>query len=520
MKSSLSASRRDLLEKLRAVVFTNPFSGDRTRLDAEILGRTGERSLKGARWSADDSEQETAARLAAVTRRELESIPADERKQILSGYDATSFLLRDVICFLLFYENYRQMDGLIERTLGNESGEAHKHAVTFYSGFEREIGRWFDLREEPVSRDGEQPPEGGNWVIDRAWAARIFGVFYQLRRAYYFIYYRVIGGSPAIQRLREAIWEAVFTRNLEWYWRYLLGRMADFSTLIAGPTGSGKEQVAQAICRSQYIPFNPATRKFESGDRELFLPINLASLSPTLIESELFGHVKGAFTGAVEERDGLMDACSPYGAIFLDEIGELAPEMQVKLLRVLQTRNFYPLGGRKLRRFEGRIVSATNQDVAKQIRDGKMREDFYYRLSACQITTPSLRERFDEDPEEIIQLTTFLLRRMLGTEQAELEGMMIDSVREATKRGRPWRGNVRELEQFIRQRLAGRIEEGTVDPLMTPSEDWLSRASRADLTIGELLRHYCKTARARHGSWEATAKALDADWRTIKKWAE
>ncbi len=519
MKSALTPARRALLEKVRRIVFTNPFSRERFSLDSEILNRKNAGDRSAISWNPRAIEHETAQQIAVIARRELEAIPSEERRALLSRADDDALFIRDVICFLLFHEYYVRIDELIERTLKQEPEEAHRQVVPFYASFEREMSKWFELSETPVDTAA---PRDGHYIVDRAWVAKIFAVCYQIRRAYYFIYYQIVGTSPAMMRLRESVWEAVFTRNLEWYWRHLLGRMADFSTLITGPTGSGKEQVAQAICRSQYIPFNPATRKFETDDRSLFLPINLAALSPTLIESELFGHVKGAFTGAVEEREGLMSSCSPHGALFLDEIGELTAESQVKLLRVLQTRSFFPLGGRKAKRFEGRIVSATNQDVVKLVSEGKMREDFYYRLTSCQIRTPALRERFDEDENEIAQLTSFLVRRILGSEQPHIELPLIDAVTKATQAGRPWRGNVRELEQFIRQNLAGQVSDFESDLLLPVAAglDWLERASRADLTVDELMARYCRLAREKHGGWEGAAKALNADWRTVKKWAE
>lgn len=518
MKSALTAERRAILERVRRVVFTNPFSVERVRLDAEILNRPAPLD-RGISWNPQKAEHLAAQQIGILARRELEAIPAEERRRLLtSGPDA--LFLRDVICCLLFHDYYIRMDELIERTQRLDPAEAHKQIVPFYASFERELGKWFEIQDEkPANEDAPGQSGEGHLVVGREWAARVFATCYQIRRAFRFTYDMIVGVSPSMTRLRRAVWDAIFTRNLEWYWRYLLGGMADFSTLITGPTGSGKEQIAQAICRSQYIPFNPSSRKFETDDRALFIALNLAALSPTLMESELFGHVKGTFTGAVEDRDGLMSSCSPHGAVFLDEIGELAPELQVKLLRVLQTRTFYPIGGRKPRRFEGRIVSATNQNVAKLVHAGKMREDFYYRLTACQIESPSLRQRFDEEPEEIVQLTTFLLRRMLGSAHTELESQMIEAVEKATKQGRPWRGNVRELEQFLRQQLVGG-EASTADPLESEGGSWMERAGRSEMTLDDVIANYCRAAYRRHGSWEATAKALDADWRTIKKYGE
>lgn len=147
------------------------------------------------------------------------------------------------------------------------------------------------------------------------------------------------------------------------YRRTSYQQMGDFATLIIGPTGSGKELVARAIGLSRYIPFNAASLKFEHDFSETFFPINLSALPSTLVESELFGHRRGAFTGALEHRKGWLEVCPPVGTVFLDEIGELDSLVQVKLLRVLQTRTFNRLGATDTITFRGKIVAATHRNI-------------------------------------------------------------------------------------------------------------------------------------------------------------
>src|SRR5262249_20140703 len=162
----------------------------------------------------------------------------------------------------------------------------------------------------------------------------------QVRRAFHFIYRNILGESAPAVRLRAAVWESIFTRDIRRYRRSLFRRMGDVATLIVGPSGTGKELVARAIGLARYIPFDPDREAFVEDYAGAFYSLNPSALSPTLIESELFGHRRGAFTGAVEDRIGWLEACRPLGTVFLDEIGELDPAIQVKLLRVLQTREF------------------------------------------------------------------------------------------------------------------------------------------------------------------------------------
>jgi DNA-binding NtrC family response regulator len=224
--------------------------------------------------------------------------------------------------------------------------------------------------------------------------------------------------------------------------------MRDFPTLITGPSGTGKELVAQAIGRSLYIPFDPAKDALDF--LKAYNPVNLSALPPLLIEAELFGHVKGAFAGAVRDRIGRLEECPEHGAVFLDEIGELTAEIQVKLLRVLQARRFQRVGANEDKKFLGKIIAATNRDLAAEMQAGRFREDFYYRLCADQIRTPSLREQLADRPEDLPLMVEFVCRLVVGEEAAVGFAREVVGWIEQHLRGYTWPGNFRELEQCVR----------------------------------------------------------------------
>jgi transcriptional regulator with GAF, ATPase, and Fis domain len=204
----------------------------------------------------------------------------------------------------------------------------------------------------------------------------------------------------------------------------------DSTVLITGETGTGKELAARAI-------HGASTRK----DRPL-IKVNCGALSPTLIESELFGHEKGAFTGAIGRKQGRFEVANG-GTIFLDEIGELPPELQVKLLRVIQENEFERLGGSKTIKVDVRIIAATNRNLKLEVEQGTFREDLWYRLNVYPITMPPLRQRKDDIP--------LLIEHFVST-YAKKTGKMISSVSPRVMQSlqaHSWPGNVRELANVI-----------------------------------------------------------------------
>ncbi len=344
----------------------------------------------------------------------------------------------------------------------------------------------------------------------------LFACCYQVSRAFQSIYRSIVGLSPCMMRLRAAVWESIFTHDMRCYHRQLFRKMGDIATLILGPSGAGKERVAQAVARAQYIPFEAKTRCFKDSVDKLFSTTVLSALSPSLIESELFGHVQGAFTGAVKDRVGRLESCSPYGALFLDEIGDADPQIQVKLLRVLQYRTFERVGETVPRRFEGKIIAATNRDLPALMRDGKFREDFYFRLCSDVITTPSLRQQLSESPEDIDNLINFITTGLI--EDKDMRRRLNDDVRTwiTEHPGYDWPGNFRELEQCIRNILLRRHYDPPAGGGEGQIDEWLRRIAAAELDESQLLRFYSTLAYSRTGSYQAAATRLGVNWRTIK----
>ncbi len=212
----------------------------------------------------------------------------------------------------------------------------------------------------------------------------------------------------------------------------LIGSVANSRTnvLIQGESGTGKELVAQAIHYSS--PYRD----------EPFIVINCSAITDTLLESELFGHVKGAFTDAVCETRGKFEIAGK-GTLFLDEIGDISPNLQAKLLRVIETRDFMKVGGEKILKTQARIIAATNQDLKGLIEKGKLREDLYYRLKVVEITLPSLQERREDIPDLVAYLLEKINRKLRKNVRKVPPEVMKILVRH------PWKGNVRELENAL-----------------------------------------------------------------------
>ena len=208
----------------------------------------------------------------------------------------------------------------------------------------------------------------------------------------------------------------------------------DATVLITGETGTGKELFARAV--------HSASRR---RDKPL-IKLNCAALPPGLVESELFGHEKGAFSGAIERRLGRFELAQG-GTIFLDEVGEMPAEVQVKLLRILQEREFERVGGSQPIKIDVRVIAATNRDLSRAICEGKFREDLFYRLNVFPIELPPLRDRIGDVP---------LLAQFLVAAFSSRVGVRIESISPATMQRLatyPWPGNIRELENVLERAI-------------------------------------------------------------------
>ena len=232
--------------------------------------------------------------------------------------------------------------------------------------------------------------------------------------------YTILGDSPQITKVRERITRVAPTNS---------------TILITGESGTGKELVARAIHSQSKRSARP------------FVPLNCGALPETLLESELFGHEKGAFTSADSTKKGLVEAAE-RGSIFLDEIGEMSLMMQVKVLRFLQERRFRRVGGTEEKDADVRVIAATNQDLAKMVETGDFRRDLFYRVNVIKVDVPPLRER----KEDILPLAQHFIDKFNRQMGKELQGLAPSARR--TLESYTWRGNVRELENVIERAVA------------------------------------------------------------------
>lgn len=502
--SLFSAPERDFAEAVRGLSQSNPFTPERIEWERRALG--ADFVSDGAEWNRlapsatmHPNLVQIEQRVFALVQSAAKAWPASARR--VSARDARLFSA--VVLFGLYLHFSPRFDEAIRDSLSGTGAAGRR--LGFFAEFQRECVRLLD--RPGITTLGESPLE------------HIFACLFQIRRAFHTIHRSLVGGSPALARLRAAIWESVFTRDLELYRRVFWARMHDFTTLITGPSGTGKELVARAISLSRYIPFDPKLSAFASDFAESFYPLNLSALSPTLLESELFGHRKGAFTGALTDHAGWLETCPAEGTVFLDEIGEVEPEVQVKLLRVLQSRTFQRLGETKVRRFRGKIIAATNRDLTAAIRAGRFREDFYYRLCSDQIRTPSLHEQVREAPEELGALVNFIITQQVGAAHApEIARGIMAWIDENLGRAYAWPGNVRELEQCVRN-LVLRGRYVPTGPLASAAggDDWNAALGPGTLTAEEVLTRYTRQVVAQSGGViEEAARRLDLDRRTVR----
>ena len=462
----------EFFKMVASAAFANPFSEERVEIDRKIIG-----APEHANW------EEMLKPLFQCLEQNITAL--DDASKLIAAreIDPDARAVAVSVLFYLFTEYQFRFDGLIEAQIaaGDESVEA------------------------PFACDCLEKLRA--FGFPKAEACRYVGIFYQIRRAYFFISRGLVGDSACMRKLRAQLWSNVFTHDIAWYERCLWNRMEDFSTLLLGETGTGKGAAAAAIGRSGYIPFNPNTRRFEESFTRAFVAINLSQYPEALIESELFGHRKGAFTGAVEKHDGIFARCSPHGAIFLDEIGDVAVPIQIKLLQVLQERTFSPVGSHEKLRFKGRVIAATNRPVDQLRSEGKFRDDFYYRLCSDIITVPPLRQRIAESSRELPLLTGYLMQRICGSDAAV---PMIEQLRQHVAANYAWPGNVRELEQALRRILL--TGSYTVSAPAPPVD-----LSAETLSAKELVARYCRDLYAVCGNYGEVARRTGLDWRTVKK---
>ncbi|MCR9294120.1 MAG: sigma-54 factor interaction domain-containing protein [bacterium] len=530
----LTAQEKRRAEALAKIGYCNPFLPERLELERQVLGK---------RFRSGD---------AVINSRE-----GLQREQVFRNFD----LLYDQACQLT-----EKLRGKCQPTveLNVEEQRLYRELALFVL-----YGRHFSLVNHPdVNRRGLYAE-----VCAEKWpaffrdyqhylglrhlqlpeyfdAAHCFAIFFQIDRAFANIFSSIIGTSTSIARLRASIWESIFTHDMQRYVRGIYRSMGDMTTLITGESGTGKELVARAIGLSRYQPFDPRKKSFHGVGSPLLLSVNLAALAPTLIESELFGHCKGSFTGAIADRVGWLEACPAEGSVFLDEIGELDPSIQVKLLRVLQTRQFSRLGETLQREFQGKFIAATNRQLETLVHEGAFRKDLYYRLCADRIHTPSMRQQLADSPQDLQDWVHFIVGRTLRDMPEETQGVAQETMQWIDLHlgsDYDWPGNIRELEQRVRNVIirrqgelsayapvsklksagpgvtaapsaAGHTAAGTrAEPVQSLVKDRsLEKLLNGSMSLAEVEQWYTDYVYRRLGRYDLTAERLAIDWRTVK----
>ncbi|MEN9810123.1 MAG: hypothetical protein RLZZ488_1690 [Pseudomonadota bacterium] len=474
-------------EMVSAAALANPFGEERDGLDQAIIKE----------WLAKTPANRTEVeKIAELTGSLLEDFyPATGPVRVES--EKTKLILGDAALFYLFHKYMNAFDEYIQM---QNSTVGVILELPFAEKIEGDLKR-YGFRDS---------------------AAHYIAVFFQMRRAFFFINKFVGGNSAPVRKLREQLWRTIFSSDLRQYIDVLFDKMESFTVLLLGETGVGKGQAAAALGRSAYIPFDPKSRKFVVSFLDVFISANISEYPETLVESELFGHKKGAFTGALDNHAGLFGQTHHNGVLFLDEIGELIQPLQVKILRVLQERNYSPVGGHDKKRFNGRLIAATNANLMEKVSYGEFRADLYHRLASDVITIPSLRERFSADKREFSEILSRILMRLLGTVDGQADVFSV--LGKVVPKNYPWPGNLREFEQVVRrvilhgENLQGlNLHSGGVEGRRSDAGRALNWQSLR-WTAEEVMVRYAKSAYEVLGSYEKVAQKLDVDWRTAKRW--
>jgi len=382
------------------------------------------------------------------------------------------------------------MDGmtLLSRLLGREPRPV-LILLTAYGNIETAVEAMkrgaYDFLAKPVNLDRLE------LLLKRALAERRLDAENQRLKAQLDSKYgfgNIVGDSPAMQEVFETIRRVAPTRA---------------TVLIQGESGTGKELVARALHQCSPRAEGP------------FVPVHCAALAPTLLESELFGHERGAFTGAVERRRGRFEMADG-GTLFLDEIGEIDPALQVKILRVLEERKFERVGGTETVSVDVRLVAATNRDLRKLVAEGKFREDLFYRLYVVNLTLPPLRER----EGDIVRLVQHYLKTLSEENGKKVAGITAEAMDALAAYS--WPGNVRELRNVIERMVVlgsgDRLTVRDLPAVLRAGAGAAGGTSRAGRALRDAERQLIEEALRRHkGHRTKAAQDLGISRRTLHR---
>jgi DNA-binding NtrC family response regulator len=397
--------------------------------------------------------------------------------------------LHDGVAVLVTDLKMPRMDGLqLLRLTKERAPHIAVILITAYGTVETAVAALkegaFDYLTKPVRPD-ELANKVRQAVAQRAMAAEIARLHARLNERYG--YENIIGKSPAMRAVFEKVRLVADTKS---------------TVLIAGETGTGKELIARALHHNSSLRQKP------------FVPVNCAAIPETLIESELFGHERGAFTGATERRIGLFQSANG-GTLFIDEIGEMKVGLQGKLLRAIETRRIMAVGSSREVEVDVRLVAATNRDLQEEVKKGAFREDLYYRLKVVEIHLPPLRER----PEDIPLLARFFIDEIARENQRPTRDIAPEALDLLLAYN--WPGNVRELRNTLEGSIVlSRRERIEVSDLPEYLRQGASAQAviRHGMTMADIEREAIRRALEQTGGRRTeAAKILDVSVRTLQR---
>ncbi|MBR4674527.1 MAG: sigma-54-dependent Fis family transcriptional regulator [Victivallales bacterium] len=496
--SLFNSNELELARAIGGLNYTNPFTPQRTEQERRILGRRAKRDTPV--WHKIGNQGSVTPNVEMIF-----ALCKDFVDRLQQRFSAPSFKMAseeemkvyDELVVYWLFEKYRLTMG---EMMVSQPDETY---FPCYKAFAHDFETC--IASVPRRYPSLFSPE------------KTFATYFQIHRAFHFIFNTIAGSSLEAANFRANIWQSIFTCDIYRYLRVLFDKMSNVTTLITGESGTGKELVARAIALSQYIPINGQTSTFACAYPDCFHAIQLSAMPQSILESELFGHVKGAYTGAIADHKGYLETCTPWGTIFLDEIGDINAEVQIKLLRVLQTRSFQRIGEVRPLQFHGKLIAATNRDLHQASQQERFRHDLYYRLCSDTIATVPLRRLVNGNPDELMLFVSILANRILGDEQ-EAEAFAEESHAWIVKNlglEYPWPGNVRELEQCLRNLLV----RGIYIPPNAHTPAVKEASPDITLTVQQVLHNYMQ-ALFRHegGNLAKTARAAGVDRRTVRKY--
>jgi transcriptional regulator with AAA-type ATPase domain len=493
------------LEPVSRLYTTSPFDPaweelERTALRIGPIGGQGERRSSGGELT------ENLKRMSGAIGTGV-AIIAGALEQGATGTDHELTVYRGAALYRLFSEYGAELQRLID-----EDGVD----VPFHDAF---LDRYRSL----FRHRGLSVPE----------ASHLLSLFYQARRVWYFASTKILGGSPSARAARLAIWRANIGRDACAYAGSLYRLMDEVPVLITGETGTGKELAAECVAWSRYIPFDVATRRFVRKPREDYHARNFCEVPDELVESALFGHKRGSFTGATADSTGFFGLPQVNGSLLLDEVGEIPRHIQAKLLRPLQNREYTPVGENQPREILGRLMFATHRDLEVMCREETFRPDLFERINGARIHMPSLRQILAEAPFELrTYVRAFVGKRIDDPEQAETWTEKVVVVLQATRAHHPWPRNLRELQHDTERCLLGdsappapapaTIAPASPQPATTappPSSEILGRRAKAGgVTLEEVERAYVTRLYALTGqNASETARRAEIDRKKVSR---